>query len=316
MKHARITCKPSLEGGDASVAKRSAVPTTGPKKTFYETIEPYIFLLPALAVFIVFLYYPFVRTVYLSTWVTDALGQPKKFVGLDNYTIRLFGKPEFWTSIVSTFKFVGVVAVGGLIVGLITSLLTYNRYFGSGFAAAVYAMPLAIASAAASMAFRMIYHPTGGLINNLLGTQINWLGGAYQFGSIAAVTIWLQSGINFIFISAGLKGVSADLYESAAIDGANYWQRLLNITIPAISPTLFFQIIINIINAFQSFSQVKLLTNESPSSSTKLIVYEIWHDAFRGGRFETAAARSVVLFVIILIITLIQFSAEKRMVTY
>ncbi|MBQ8087731.1 MAG: sugar ABC transporter permease, partial [Clostridia bacterium] len=247
---------------------RKGVPSTGPKKTFYETIEPYIFLLPALAVFIVFLYYPFARTIYLSTWVTDALGQPKKFVGLDNYTVRLFGKPEFWTMIGATFKFVLVVAFGGLIVGLITSLLTYNRYFGSGFAAAIYAMPLAIASAAASMAFRMIYHPTGGLINNLLGTQINWLGGAYQFGSIAAVTIWLQSGINFIFISAGLKGVNADMYESAAIDGANYWQRLFHITLPAISPTLFFQIIINIINAFQSFSQVKLLTNESPSSST------------------------------------------------
>ncbi|MBQ8973369.1 MAG: sugar ABC transporter permease [Clostridia bacterium] len=295
---------------------RKGVPSTGPKKTFYETIEPYIFLLPALAVFIVFLYYPFARTIYLSTWVTDALGQPKKFVGLDNYTVRLFGKPEFWTMIGATFKFVLVVAFGGLIVGLITSLLTYNRYFGSGFAAAIYAMPLAIASAAASMAFRMIYHPTGGLINNLLGTQINWLGGAYQFGSIAAVTIWLQSGINFIFISAGLKGVNADMYESAAIDGANYWQRLFHITLPAISPTLFFQIIINIINAFQSFSQVKLLTNESPSSSTNLIVYAIWHDAFRAQRFETAAARSVVLFIIILIITLIQFSAEKRTVSY
>lgn len=287
-----------------------------PRKTLYETVEPYLFLLPALLVFAIFLYYPFGRTIYLSTWVTDALGQPKKFVGLDNYTIRLFGKPEFWASIGSTMKFVVVVAFGGLIIGMITSLLTYNRYKGSGFCAAVYAMPVAIASAAASMAFRMIYHPTGGLLNNILGTQINWLGGTYQFWSIAMVTIWLQSGINFIFISAGLKSVPADLYESCAIDGANYWQRLWHITIPAISPTLFFQIIINIINAFQSFSQVKLLTNESPSSSTNLIVYAIWHDAFRANRFETAAARSVVLFCIILVITLIQFSFEKRSVNY
>ena len=230
--------------------------------------------------------------------------------------IRLFGKDAFWQSILSTMKFVVVVALGGLIIGMITSLLTYNRYPGSGFCAAVYAMPVAIASAAASMAFRMIFHPTGGLLNNLLGTQINWLGGEYQFGSVAAVTIWLQSGINFIFISAGLKSVPHDLYESCAIDGANYWQRLWHITLPAISPTLFFQIIINIINAFQSFSQVKLLTNESPNASTNLIVYAIWHDAFRAQRFETAAARSVVLFVIILVITLIQFSFEKRSVNY
>ncbi|MBQ9009405.1 MAG: sugar ABC transporter permease [Clostridia bacterium] len=286
------------------------------RKSPYEIIEPYIFLIPALLIFIVFYYYPFGRTVYLSTWVTDALGQPKKFVGFDNYAIRLFGKDAFWASIGSTMKFVVVVALGGLIIGMITSLLTYNRYPGSGFCAAVYAMPVAIASAAASMAFRMIFHPTGGLLNNLLGTQINWLGGEYQFGSVAAVTIWLQSGINFIFISAGLKSVPHDLYESCAIDGANYWQRLWHITLPAISPTLFFQIIINIINAFQSFSQVKLLTNESPNASTNLIVYAIWHDAFRAQRFETAAARSVVLFVIILVITLIQFSFEKRSVNY
>ena len=286
------------------------------RKSPYEIIEPYIFLIPALLIFIVFYYYPFGRTIYLSTWVTDALGQPKKFVGFDNYMIRLFGKDAFWQSILSTMKFVVVVALGGLIIGMITSLLTYNRYPGSGFCAAVYAMPVAIASAAASMAFRMIFHPTGGLLNNLLGTQINWLGGEYQFGSVAAVTIWLQSGINFIFISAGLKSVPHDLYESCAIDGANYWQRLWHITLPAISPTLFFQIIINIINAFQSFSQVKLLTNESPNASTNLIVYAIWHDAFRAQRFETAAARSVVLFVIILVITLIQFSFEKRSVNY
>ena len=286
------------------------------RKSPYEIIEPYIFLIPALLIFIVFYYYPFGRTIYLSSWVTDALGQPKKFVGLDNYMIRLFGKDAFWQSILSTMKFVVVVALGGLIIGMITSLLTYNRYPGSGFCAAVYAMPVAIASAAASMAFRMIFHPTGGLLNNLLGTQINWLGGEYQFGSVAAVTIWLQSGINFIFISAGLKSVPHDLYESCAIDGANYWQRLWHITLPAISPTLFFQIIINIINAFQSFSQVKLLTNESPNASTNLIVYAIWHDAFRAQRFETAAARSVVLFVIILVITLIQFSFEKRSVNY
>ena len=101
------------------------------RKSPYEIIEPYIFLIPALLIFIVFYYYPFGRTIYLSTWVTDALGQPKKFVGLDNYMIRLFGKDAFWQSILSTMKFVVVVALGGLIIGMITSLLTYNRYPGS-----------------------------------------------------------------------------------------------------------------------------------------------------------------------------------------
>lgn len=287
-----------------------------PKKTPYQIIEPYLFLLPALAVFAVFLYYPFGRTIYLSTFLTDKYGRAKVFYGIQNY-VKLFTDSSFWASVAVTFKFVGLVALGGLLVGMITSLLTYNRYKGSGFCAAVYAMPVAIASAAASMAFKMILHPTNGLLNNLLGTQINWTGDIkYALGSVAAMTIWLQSGINFIFISAGLRGVPKDLYESGAIDGANYWQRLIHITIPAISPTLFFQIIINIINAFQSFSQIKLLTQGGPGDATNVIVYAIYRDAFFNFRFGTAAARSVVLFVIILLITLVQFSFEKRSVNY
>lgn len=294
-----------------------SVPKTGSKKSFYEIIEPYLFLLPTLTVFAVFLYYPFARTIYLSTYLTDSLGLPKKFVGTMNYTRFLFGDKGFWVSLGVTFRFVALVAFGGLLIGLITSLLTYNSYRTSGFCAAVYAMPVAIASAAASMAFKMILHPTNGLLNNLLGTQINWTGNpSYALGSVVAMTVWLQSGINFIFISAGLRGIPAEQYESASIDGANYWQKFRHITVPGLSPTLFFQIIINIINAFQSFSQVRLLTEGGPSNKTAVIVFEIWKDAFRNQRFGTAAARSVVLFVIILIITLIQFSFEKRSVTY
>lgn len=287
-----------------------------PKKSFIEWIEPYLFLLPAMAIFAIFLYYPFGRTIYLSTFLTDKYGQAKVFYGIQNY-LKLFADSGFWVSVGVTFKFVGLVAAGGLLIGMITSLLTYNKYVGSGVCAAVYAMPVAIASAAASMAFKMILHPTNGLINNLLGTQINWTGDSrYALASVAAMTVWLQSGINFIFISAGLRGVPKDLYESGAIDGANYWQRLLHITLPAISPTLFFQIIINIINAFQSFSQIKLLTQGGPGDTTNVIVYAIYRDAFFNFRFGTAAARSVVLFVIILLITLIQFSFEKRSVNY
>lgn len=133
---------------------------------------------------------------------------------------------------------------------------------------------------------------------------------------IAFLTVWLTSGINFIFISAGLRGIPPELYESASIDGAGYWRKFFHVTLPGLSPTLFFQVIINIIQAFQSFSQVKILTEGGPGDSTNLIVYAIYRDAFFNYRFGTAAARSVILFVIILIITLVQFSMEKRSVNY
>ncbi|MEA5014800.1 MAG: sugar ABC transporter permease [Candidatus Limiplasma sp.] len=282
----------------------------------YERVEPYLFLLPALIIFGCFLYYPFFRTIYLSTYLTNKLGQAKVFVGFKNYA-DIFASQSFWNSLLVTFQFVVIVALGGLLVGLTTSLLTVNKYRGVTVASATYAMPIAIASAAASMSFRMILHPTNGLLNILMGTRIGWTGDpAYALGSVALMTVWLASGINFIFISAGLRNIPAEQYESASIDGAGYWRRLFHITLPALSPTLFFQILINIINAFQSFSQIKLLTQGGPGEATNVIVYAIYRDAFFNFRFGTAAARSVILFLIMLIITLIQFSSEKRSVHY
>jgi len=299
-----------------SLKTRTAKPRITVKKGFYATVEPYLFLLPAFTIFALFLFYPFGRTIYLSTFLTDKLGNAKVFWGLGNYR-DLFASSSFWASVGVTFQFVAIVAFGGLIVGLTTSLLTTKKYPGVTFASASYAMPVAIASAAASMAFRMILHPTNGLLNILLGTQINWRGDPnWALFSVSMVTIWLASGINFIFISAGLRGVPDELYESASIDGAGYWRKLFSITLPSISPTLFFQIIINIISAFQSFSQIRLLTEGGPGDATNVIVYAIYRDAFFNFRFGTAAARSIILFVIVLVITLIQFSFEKRSVHY
>lgn len=289
------------------------------KKTRMEMIEPYLFLVPALLIFTLFLYYPFFHTIYLSGFLTNKFGKPKvwvAFTGKDNY-LTLFKDPSFWASVWVTFKFVFIVALGGLVVGFCTSLLTEKKYYGSGFAAAVYAMPVAIASAAASMAFLMILHPTNGLLNHLMGTQINFTGDKrYALASVSGMTIWLSSGINFIFISAGLRNVPGELYESAEMDGAGYWRKVFSVTIPCISPTLFFQVIINIINAFQSFSQIKLLTEGGPGDATNVMVWSIYKDAFRNFRFGAAAARSVILFLIVLVITIIQFSYEKKGVNY
>ncbi len=282
-------------------------------------VEPYLFLLPALLVFGMFLYYPFFRTIFLSMFLTNKTGHAKIFVAfteMDNY-LALFKSRSFWASVAVTFKFVFAVALGGLLIGLTSSLLTEKKFAGSSFSAAVYAMPIAIASAAASMTFKMVLHPTNGLLNNLLGTQINFTGDArYALGSVIGLTVWLTSGINFIFISAGLRNVPGELYDSAAVDGAGYWRRVWSVTIPSISPTLFFQIIINIIGAFQSFSQIKLLTEGGPGDTTNVMVWSIYIDAFRNFRFGAAAARSVILFFIVMIITVIQFRFEKRGVNY
>lgn len=292
---------------------------TGGKKTLYELLEPWLFLLPALIVFGVFLYFPFFKTIYLSTFLTDKYGTAKIFYGLKNYVDILAGKysAAFWNSMWVTVRFVFFVAFGSLLVGLTTSLLTVRAFPGKSFASAIYAMPIAIASAAAAMSFKMILHPSIGLLNRVLGTSVNWLNDiSWAFPIICILSIWLASGINFIFLSAGLRNIPEELYESASIDGAGYWKKLRFITLPSLSPTLFFQIIINVISAFQSFTQVRLLTAGGPSDSTNVIVYSIYLDAFRNFRFGSAAARSIVLFVIIMVVTLIQFSSERRSVHY
>ena len=294
-------------------------PATTRKKTWYEKLEPWLFLLPALTVFVIFLYFPFFKTIYLSLFLTNKYGEPKIFYALQNYGDILLGKysAAFWSSMWVTVRFVFIVAVGSLLTGLTTSLLTVNKFPGKAFASAIYAMPIAIASAAAAMSFKMILHPSIGLLNRALGTNINWLNDpAWAFPIICILSIWLASGINFIFISAGLRGIPDELYESASIDGANYWRKLRHITLPSLSPTLFFQIIINVIGAFQSFTQVRLLTAGGPNETTNVIVYSIYLDAFRNFRFGSAAARSIVLFLIIMVITLLQFRAEKRSVHY
>ena len=289
------------------------------RKTFYEIIEPWLFLVPALIVFIAFLYFPFIKTIYLSTYLTDRNGVPKVYYGLKNYQDILFGKysKPFWNSMWVTLRFVFFVASGSLLVGFFTSLLTAKKFPSRAFASAIYAMPIAIASAAAAMSFKMIFHPSIGIINRLAGTTTNWLNDPkWAFPVICVISIWLASGINFIFISAGLRNIPDELYESASIDGAGYWSKQRHITLPSLSPTLFFQIIINVISAFQSFTQVRLLTSGGPNETTNVIVYSIYLDAFRNFRFGSAAARSIVLFVIIMVITLLQFRAEKRGVHY
>ena len=292
-------------------------PTTpAVRKPLAARLEPYFYLVPAFAVFGTFLFYPFFRTIYLSAFLTNKYGQARVFVGFGNYT-DIFMNPSFWNSLWITLQFVAMVAVGGLVIGLCTSLLAAKPFPGHTFATATYAMPVAIASAAASMTFRMILHPTNGLLNALLGTQVNWRGDpAWALLCVAGMTVWLSSGINFIFLSAGLRNIPEELYEAASIDGAGYMRRLWHITLPSLSPALFFQIVINIIYAFQSFSQIRLLTDGGPGEATNVIVYAIYRDAFFNFRFGTASARSVVLFVIILVITLVQFAMEKRSVHY
>lgn len=279
-------------------------------------IAPYGFTLPSLIIFSLFLFYPFFKTIYLSLYKTDKMGQPKLFVGIENYT-DLFSSPSFYNSILVTLIFVGIVVIGSMALGLMTAVLCNKSFPGIRAFSTAYALPMAIASTSAAMIFRIILHPSVGILNKILKLDINWLTDPkYALICVALLTAWLNSGINFLYFSAGLSNIDESIYERASIDGAGSIQQFLKITLPGLSPIMFYTLVVNIIQAFQAFGQVKILTQGGPGESTNLLVYSIYRDAFFNYRFGSAAAQSVVLFIIVMILTLIMFKVEKKGVKY
>ena len=278
-------------------------------------VSPYAYLIPCFAVFAVFLFYPFVKTIYLSMFLTDKLGNAKIFVGAENY-IDLLTSESFY-NIVVTLIFVVIVVIGSMLLGLVAAVLCSKTFPGIRAFSTSYALPMAIASSGAAMIFKVILNPTIGLFNKITGLEINWISDPrYALICVAVLTAWLNSGINFLYFSAGLGNIDESIYERASVDGANSVQKFFRLTLPGLSPIMFYTLVVNIIQAFQSFGQVKILTQGGPGESTNLIVYSIYRDAFFNYKFGSAAAQSVILFLIIMALTLVMFKIEKKGVKY
>lgn len=277
---------------------------------------PYFYLVPAMLVFAVFLFYPFFKTIYLSLYKTNKLGQAKIFVGLDNY-INLLTSESFRTSLKVTVIFVVIVVIGSMALGLLGAMLCQKTFPGIRVFSTSYALPMAIALSSAAMIFKLMLNPTVGIVNKIFNLNINWFTDPkYALIAVAVLTAWLNSGINFLYFSAGLGNIDETIYERASVDGANAVQKFFRITLPGLSPIMFYTLVVNIINAFQSFGQVKILTQGGPGDATNLIVYSIYRDAFFNYRFGSAAAQSVILFIIIMALTLVMFKLEKKGVKY
>jgi sn-glycerol 3-phosphate transport system permease protein len=279
--------------------------------------SPYLFLLPCMVIFAVFVFFPFGKTVVYSFFLTNARGKPVEFVALENY-IKQFSSPLFLNSLKLTLIFAPMICIPTLLVSYILAAMANNKVKGSRVYEVMYSLPMAIASAPAAVIWYLLFTPgKSGVINHLLGTDIRWLlDSKYALYCVAFVTVWLNVGIGFIFLLTGFRSVPEELIESSRIDGAGYLKRLFSIITPLASPQIFFVIFLTIITSFQAFGQIRLLTQGGPSYSTNILVYTIYQAAIRDSRFETAFAQSMVLFVIILVITILQFKTEKRMVHY
>ncbi|GEN32242.1 multiple sugar transport system permease protein/sn-glycerol 3-phosphate transport system permease protein [Cerasibacillus quisquiliarum] len=279
-----------------------------------------VYLLPALVLLGVFLFYPMAKTLYFSFFEVSGGGQVQEFVGLKHYR-ELLHSTEFIKSMKATLLFVLYTVPAEIIISLFLATIASEKLKGIGFFRTIFSSTLGVSVAAGATIFLFLFHPSLGVLNVILETiginPIEWLTNSkWALFSVAMTTVWMHIGINFIILLAGIQNIDQELYESAQIDGAGYWARLFKITIPLLSPVLFFVTIIAVIGAFQTFGQIDILTGGGPAGATNIIVYSIYQNAFSYGNFGFASAQAIVLFVLILIVTVVQFYFGEKKVHY
>ncbi len=279
-----------------------------------------LFLSPSLAIFIAFVFVPLVRTFWLSSYLTNPLGKPTVFTGLGQYQ-RMFSTPEFGNSLVRSLLFVAQTVPTTLLVALILALLANQRVKWISLFRVIFSITIAVSSATASLMFMYLYHPSIGSLNYFIellgGTAIPWLiSDKFALTAISLTTVWLQLGLNTVILLAAMQGIPEELYESAMIDGANGWSRFWGITLPFLSSTFFFLLVVDMLAAFQTFTPVQIMTTGGPMDSTNLLVFSIYRQFYFNGKYGLAAAQSIMLFLIMLVLTVFQFVFVERKVFY
>ena len=277
---------------------------------------PYLLVLPTMALFVAFTFYPFVKTIVLSFALTDKQGNFSKWVGVSNW-VRILSKESFWKTILITLKMAAINLAGTVAIAMIFALLANKKVKFSKLYQTMYALPMAIASSPAAAIFLFIYRQKNGLLNNILGVEQAWLlDQSTAIWCVCAMTIWMHIGTSFIFLLVGFRNVPEDLLESAWLDGAGPFRRIWHIILPMAYPQIFFVIFMNIASSFKTFAQIKLLTSGGPVNSTKTLIYYIYENAIINGRFETACVQAIFLFLMIFLLTRIQFIFEDKVVHY
>lgn len=279
-----------------------------------------LYLLPALIILGVFLFYPMLKTLYYSFFITNPRGLAISFIGLENY-INLFTSKSFLISLRATLLFVLYTVPAGILLALFLAVIANEKVRGIEFFRMIFSSTLGVSVAAGATIWLFLFHPSIGVFNNVLAffgvSGVAWLtSSSWAMFSVAITTIWMNVGFNFIILLGGLQNISEELYESARIDGAGFWSQFKNITLPMLSPTLFFVMVVSLISSFQTFGQIDILTGGGPAEATNLIVYSIYKDAFYHSKFGYASAQAMILFVIVLVFTLLQFRVGEKKVHY
>lgn len=290
------------------------------KNQVREALEAYILILPTLLGLIIFTAGPILAALYFSFTNWNLLSAPK-WQGLDNYIDLFVNDPLFWVTLKNTAYYVlGTVPLGTCL-ALLLAIALNQKIRGLAFFRTIFFLPVVSSVVAVSVLWAWLYQADFGLINQFLRlfgvTGIRWLSSpTWAMPAVIIMSIWHGLGYNIVIFIAGLQSIPQDYYEAARIDGANSWQQFRFITIPLISPVTFFIITLSLIGSFQVFEQAYVMTQGGPVNSTKTIVYYLYEHGFKYFHMGYASALAYILFVIIVAITLFQFSLQKRWVHY
>ena len=281
---------------------------------------PWVLLLPQLAIIGIFFFLPAAQALLQSLQLEDAFGMSKEWVGLANFE-RIFNDAGYLDSFKTTALFSVLVAVSGITLALGLAIFADRIVRGAMLYKTLLIMPYAVAPAIAGVLWVFIFSPSIGVAPYYLsrwGYTWNHLMNEDQAMTLIVIaSVWKQISYNFLFFLAGLQSIPKSLIEAASIDGAGPWRRFWSIQLPLLSPTTFFLLVINVVYAFfDTFGIIDAMTAGGPGQSTSILVYKVYQDGFKALDLGGSAAQSVVLMMIVIALTVVQFRYVEKKVQY
>ncbi len=281
---------------------------------------PYLLVAPQIIITVVFFFWPAFQAVYQSTLLQDAFGLNTQFVGLDNFK-ALFADENYLVSFRTTAIFSVLVASLGLSFSLLLAVAADRIVRGAFAYKTLLIWPYAVAPAIAGVLWGFLFAPSIGILGYVLKQwNIPWnflLNDNHAMILVVIAAVWKQVSYNFLFFLAGLQSIPRSLMEAAAIDGASPARRFWTIVFPLLSPTTFFLLVVNIVYAFfETFGVIDATTQGGPAQATQILVYKVYADGFKGGDLGGSSAQSVILMIIVIVLSVIQFRYVERKVQY
>lgn len=287
---------------------------------FRSTWLPWALLLPQLLIISIFFFWPAAQAVLQSFQVEDAFGMSTEWVGLQNFA-NLLDDPTYLNSFMRTALFSVLVAGLGITVSLVLAIFADRIVRAAMLYKTLLIVPYAVAPVIAGVLWMFMFSPSLGVVAHYLGELgYNWnhiMNDNQAMALVVLASVWKQISYNFLFFLAGLQSIPKSLIEAASIDGAGPWRRFWNIQLPLLSPTTFFLLVINIVYAFfDTFGIIDAATAGGPGQSTSILVYKVYQDGFKALDLGSSAAQSVILMIIVVALTVVQFRYVEKKVQY